>query len=121
MTWTQVEEAYNGLYYADGTPWERRTISGLQSRYYRLLPIPVNETKKQAKPRPELGILVKAPERRYWWMSASGMTAEERSMHSQYTPSDRGDYSGEGEDYGDDEDDEEDTNSLAPRSHETRK
>ncbi|KAI5799102.1 hypothetical protein DFH27DRAFT_83151 [Peziza echinospora] len=120
MTWTQVEEAYNGLYYADGTPWERRTISGLQSRYYRLLPIPVNETKKQAKPRPELGILVKAPERRYWWMSTSGMTAEERSMNSQYTPSDRGDYSGEGEDYGDDEDDEVDTNSQAPRSQDTQ-
>jgi hypothetical protein len=70
MTWNHVEEAYNGLYYPDGTPWEHRTVSGLQSRYYRLLPIPVNESKKQAKPRPELGILVKT-DRRYWWMGAS--------------------------------------------------
>ena len=86
MTWTQVEEAYNGLYYADGTPWERRTISGLQSRYYRLLPVPVNTTKKQAKPRPELGILIMAPERRYWWMSTSEMTPEERRDSSSYDP-----------------------------------
>ena len=86
MTWTQVEEAYNGLCYADRTPWERRTISGLQSRYYRLLPVPVNTTKKQAKPRPELGILIMAPERRYWWMSTSEMTPEERRDSSNYDP-----------------------------------
>lgn len=84
MTWNQVEEAYNGLYYEDGTPWERRTISGLQSRYYRLLPIPVNESKKQAKPRPELGILITDPERRYWWMDCEEMTPEQRSKNSTY-------------------------------------
>lgn len=104
MTWNQVEEAYNGLYYPDLTPWEPRTISGLQSRYYRLLPIPVNETKKQAKPRPELGILVKAPERRYWWMSKSEMSPEERVQKSHYHGDEEISY--EGEDYGDGLDDD---------------
>lgn len=111
MTWTQVEEAYNGLCYADGTPWERRTISGLQSRYYRLLPVPVNTTKKQAKPRPELGILIMAPERRYWWMSTSEMTPEERRDSSNYDPQDE--YVNVSED-GDDEDDD-------PKSQDSRK
>ena len=108
MTWTQVEEAYNGLCYADGTPWERRTISGLQSRYYRLLPMPVNETKKQAKPRPELGILLMAPERRYWWMSTSQMTPEERVQNATYN--ENAEYSGCKE-YGDLDEAEEDIKS----------
>ena len=69
MTWVQVEEAYNCLYYADGTPWEWRTMSGLQSRYYRLMP--VIGTKNKVNPRPHLGILSMNPERRYWWMSSS--------------------------------------------------
>ncbi|KAF8469461.1 hypothetical protein BDZ91DRAFT_720281 [Kalaharituber pfeilii] len=115
MTWTQVEEAYNSLCYADGTPWERRTISGLQSRYYRLLPMPVNESKKQCKPRPELGILIMAPERRYWWMSTSQMTPEERRESSQYNAEDS-----QGEDYGDDEDEEDMGENEDAKSHDSR-
>ncbi|KAF8416810.1 hypothetical protein EV426DRAFT_684445 [Tirmania nivea] len=69
MTWTQVMNCYNGLYdLKTGKPWDSRSISGLQSRYYRLLDIPVNHAKKQSKPRPDLGILVMKPHTRYWWM-----------------------------------------------------
>ena len=75
MSWIQVEEAYNGLYDEDGTLWERRTITGLQSRYYRL--VPVTETKSRSNPRSHLGLLSVNPERRYWWMSRSQSTPEE--------------------------------------------
>ena len=84
MTWTQVMNAYNDLYDHDtGRQWESRSISGLQSRYYRLLDIPVNHAKKQSKPRPELGILVMKPHKRYWWM---GQAAEERAKGKVYDP-----------------------------------
>ncbi|KAF8434220.1 hypothetical protein BGX38DRAFT_1220721, partial [Terfezia claveryi] len=91
MTWTQVMHAYNDLYDHDtGRQWESRSISGLQSRYYRLLDIPVNHAKKQSKPRPDLGILVMKPHKRYWWM---GQAPEERAKSSTYDSEAEDEYS----------------------------
>jgi len=101
MTWTQVMNAYNDLYDQDtGRQWESRSISGLQSRYYRLLDIPVNHAKKQSKPRPDLGILVMKPHKRYWWM---GQAPEERAKSSTYDSEAEGEYSASDCDEQDDE------------------
>ncbi|RPB26638.1 hypothetical protein L211DRAFT_866146 [Terfezia boudieri ATCC MYA-4762] len=83
MTWTEVMNAYNDLYDSEtGKKWESRSISGLQSRYYRLLDIPVNHAKKQSKPRPDLGILVMKPHKRYWWMGEAEGVQEAASTNS---------------------------------------
>jgi len=102
MTWTQVMNAYNDLYDRDtGRQWESRSISGLQSRYYRLLDIPVNHAKKQSKPRPDLGILVMKPHKRYWWMGQAG---EERVKSSTYdSQAEEGYSASDGDDDGEDE------------------
>ncbi|KAI5776950.1 hypothetical protein EDC01DRAFT_434218 [Geopyxis carbonaria] len=64
-SWDTSARLYNQFWHPSGAG--KREIPGLQSRYYRLLPDPVRERKKESVGRPELGILAKT-QRRYWWM-----------------------------------------------------
>ena len=78
MDWNQVANTYDSLYDVDGTPWESKTVNALQLRYYQSIPMPVKKAMMQSKSRKQQGILETAPERRYWWMSGSQVTPEER-------------------------------------------
>lgn len=76
-TWEMTASLYNQFWHPDGE--NERHISGLQSRYYRLLDVPVRDRKKLSAGsvgRPELGILAQTS-RRYWWMEGM-FTDDER-------------------------------------------
>jgi hypothetical protein len=76
QSWEGCQRLYNQHWAAVDKASERK-IPGLQSRYYRLLDVPVRDRKRGSLGRPELGILATTT-RRYWWMQ--GMyTDEERA------------------------------------------
>ncbi|KAF3920104.1 hypothetical protein AA313_de0201466 [Arthrobotrys entomopaga] len=67
LAWKKVVDAWNRLYDAiTGQRWGPRTISGLQSHYYRMLGIDKNLGRRPSAPNPDIGLL-KATTRRYWW------------------------------------------------------
>ncbi|KAF3920966.1 hypothetical protein ABW20_dc0100099 [Dactylellina cionopaga] len=67
LTWKQVVEAWNNLFdHLTGQKWGPRTISGLQSHYYRMLGFDKKHGRRPSAPNPEIGLL-KTTNRRYWW------------------------------------------------------
>ncbi|KAF3080054.1 hypothetical protein TWF102_009352 [Orbilia oligospora] len=68
LPWKKVVELWNLLYDArTGKRWGPRTISGLQSHYYRMLGIDKSHGRRSSAPNPDIGLL-KATNRRYWWV-----------------------------------------------------
>ncbi|EPS39865.1 hypothetical protein H072_6230 [Dactylellina haptotyla CBS 200.50] len=67
LAWKKVVKAWNRLFDAiTGQQWGPRTISGLQSHYYRMLGIDKTHGRRPSAPNPDIGLL-KATNRRYWW------------------------------------------------------
>ncbi|KAK6333705.1 hypothetical protein TWF730_003888 [Orbilia blumenaviensis] len=68
LPWKKVVELWN-LHYDPVTlkRWGPRTISGLQSHYYRMLGIDKSNGRRSSAPNPDIGLL-KATTRRYWWV-----------------------------------------------------
>ncbi|KAA8912039.1 hypothetical protein FN846DRAFT_1019397 [Sphaerosporella brunnea] len=75
QSWEGTQKLFNQHWAVDEKAY--RQIPGLQSRYYRLLDIPVRDRKKGSLGRPELGILA-TTDRRYWWMEGA-LTYEQRA------------------------------------------
>lgn len=68
LPWKKVVELWNLLFDArTGKRWGPRTISGLQSHYYRMLGIDKSHGRRSSAPNPDIGLL-KATTRRYWWV-----------------------------------------------------
>ncbi|KAK6356844.1 hypothetical protein TWF718_001184 [Orbilia javanica] len=68
LPWKKVVEQWNLLFDArTGKRWGPRTISGLQSHYYRMLGIDKSHGRRSSAPNPDIGLL-KATTRRYWWV-----------------------------------------------------
>ncbi|KAK6516990.1 hypothetical protein TWF506_006869 [Arthrobotrys conoides] len=68
LPWKKVVELWNLLFDANtGKRWGPRTISGLQSHYYRMLGIDKSHGRRSSAPNPDIGLL-KATTRRYWWV-----------------------------------------------------
>ncbi|KAL7276690.1 hypothetical protein RUND412_000307 [Rhizina undulata] len=68
-SWDEVLELYNQHWHPDAGPDSElpsRSVSGLQSRYYRVLKTPIKQRKMMA-PRPHLGLLCNT-DRKYPWM-----------------------------------------------------
>jgi hypothetical protein len=85
QSWEGTQRLYNQHWAVDKA--SERKIPGLQSRYYRLLDVPVRDRKRGSLGRPELGILATTT-RRYWWM-AGMLTDEERAERGGDTQSTR--------------------------------
>ncbi|KAK6354558.1 hypothetical protein TWF696_003700 [Orbilia brochopaga] len=67
LPWKKVVDAWNNLYDVHtGRRWGPRTISGLQSHYYRMLGFDKSNGRRPSAPNPEIGLL-KTSDRRYWW------------------------------------------------------
>ncbi|KAF3941047.1 hypothetical protein ABW19_dt0203516 [Dactylella cylindrospora] len=71
LPWKKVVEAWNNLHDPHtGEKWGPRTISGLQSHYYRMLGFEKGGARRPSAPNPEIGLL-KTTNRRYWWTYGS--------------------------------------------------
>ncbi|KAJ6261576.1 hypothetical protein Dda_4246 [Drechslerella dactyloides] len=71
LPWKKVVDAWNNLYdIHTGRRWGPRTISGLQSHYYRMLGFDKSNGRRPSAPNPEIGLL-KTTDRRYWWTYGS--------------------------------------------------